>query len=146
MSTGLKIIQSALSKIGAHSIVKPANPESIENGRTTLNSYISRLQDDGIEFGAVAIETAGDELSEPQGVTNAIEDNLAILLQPDHPGTQISQQLKINANIGSQYMKRKYKTIVIPKKVVRETLPKGSGNKKSRFYDETYFDNGETIG
>ena len=146
MSTGLKIIQNALGRLGAHSVVNPANPESVENGRVALNSYISRLQDDNIYFGAVPLIDIGEELSEPQGVTNAIEDNLAILLQPQHPGTQISQQLRINANIGTQHMKRKYKTIEIPKKVVRETLPKGSGNKTSRFYDETFFDNGETIG
>ena len=145
MSTGLKIIQGALSKIGAHSVVKPANPESIENGRTALNSYISSLQDEAIDFGAVSLQTAGDDLSEPQGVTNYVEDNLAIILQPQHPGTQITNDLRINANRGTYYMRRKYKTITIPKQVVRNTLPKGSGNQRNR-YDDTFFDEGETIG
>lgn len=146
MSTGLKVVQGALSRLGAHSVAKQANPESIENGRVALNGYISQLQDDGIEFGAVPLEAVGDELSEPQGLTNVIEDNLAILLQPDHPGTQISARLQINANNGLHYMKRKYKTITIPKQVVRETLPKGAGNQGNRFHDDTFFDNGETIG
>lgn len=146
MSTGLKIIQSALSKIGAHTVAKPASPESISNGLNKLNSYISQLQDDGIAFGAVPLNAAGGDLSEPQGLTNVIEDNLAILLQPDHPGTQISPRLQVNANIGLNYMKRKYKVITIPKQVVRETLPKGSGNQRNRYYEDTFFDNGETIG
>lgn len=145
MSTGTKIIQSALQKLGAHSPIKPAHPESIENGRIKLNSYIAQLQDDNIEFGAVPLEAPGSDLSEPLGLTNAIEDNLAILLQPDHPGTQISNQLKVNATIGTKYMIRKYKNIVIPKQVVRSTLPKGAGNKTS-YYREEFFDNGDTIG
>jgi hypothetical protein len=129
MSTGLKIIRGALSRLGAHTVVKPANPESVENGRIVLNSYISQLQDDSIDFGAVPLDAVGDELSEPQGVTNALMDNLAILLQPDHPGTQISQQLKANANIGYNHIVRKYQTITIPKPVVRETMPLGQGNR-----------------
>ena len=129
MSTGLKIIRGALSRLGAHTVVKPANAESVENGRIVLNSYISQLQDDNIDFGAVPLDAVGDELSEPQGMTNVLEDNLAILLQPSHPGTQISQQLKINANIGYNYMVRKYQEIVIPAPVVRDTMPLGQGNK-----------------
>jgi hypothetical protein len=147
MSTGTKIIQNALSKIGAHSIVKPDNAESIENGRIKLNSYISQLQDDDIEFGAMPLEAAGDELSEPQGLTNVIEDNLAILLQPDHPGTQISSQLKINANIGTNYMVRKYQTIVIPNPVVRDTMPLGQGNKPHLgVFGGVFAKKGQTLG
>lgn len=146
MSTGLKIVQNALSKIGAHSVPKPANPESLENGRIALNSYISQLQDDDIEFGAVALNAIGDELSEPQGLTNVIEDNLAIILQPQHPGTQISPRLQANANIGYNYMVRKYQTITIPKPVVRDTMPLGQGNKSSDHLNRVFAKEGTTLG
>jgi len=138
MSTGTKIIQSALSKIGAHSAAKPANPESIENVLNKLNSYISRLRDDKIDFGASALAASSSELSEPMGLTSVIEDNLAILLQPDHPGTQISQQLKINANIGHNYMVRKYRTISIPKPIRRDTMPLGHGNGYINNFDRIF--------
>ena len=145
MSTGTKVIQAALQKLGAHSPVKPAHPESIENGRVKLNSYIAQLQDDGIEFGSVPLEAPGSDLSEPLGLTNVIEDNLAILLQPDHPGTQISNQLSVNAKKGYSYMKRKYKVTTIPKPVVRDTLPRGAGALTD--YDGSiYFNDGEAIG
>jgi len=78
MSTGTKIIQNALSHIGAHSIIRPASPESVEIGKDVLNSMIARWADDGIEFGAVPIEDLGDELSEPVGLTNTVTFNLAI--------------------------------------------------------------------
>lgn len=146
MSTGTQIIQNALSKIGAHSIVKPANPESMENGRKALNSYISKLQDDNILFGAVPLVAIGSELSEPQGLTNIIEDNLAIILQPQHHGSQISSQLQINANVGYNYMVRKYQTVTIPKPVVRHTMPLGQGNKTHDRLGRTFAAKDSTIG
>ena len=145
MSTGTKIVQSALQKIGAHTAVKQANPTSLENGRNKLNSYIADLQDQDIEFGAVPIEALGDELSEPLGLTNAIEDNLAILLQPDHPGSEISGQLRVNAAVGFNKMKGRYKTRTIPKQVVRSTLPKGAGNRGFNQSD-AFFNEGDTLG
>lgn len=146
MSTGTKIVQSALQKIGAHTKLKPANPTSLENGKDRLNSFIADLYDENIDFGAVPLNAIGDELSEPMGITNAIEDNLAILLQPDHPGSEISPRLNANAVVGMAKIKRRYKKTVIPKQVVRETLPKGQGNRTRSFNDPEYFAKGETVG
>jgi hypothetical protein len=146
MSTGTYIVTRALQKIGAHTKMKPANPDSLENGMMVLNSYISSLQDDDIDTGAVPLDAIGDELSEPQGITNHIVNNLAMELEPDHPGAQISPQLRVNAAKGAAMIRRKYKITIIPKQVVRETLAKGQGNKEFYYYDETYFAKGDTIG
>lgn len=149
MSTGTKIVQAALQKIGAHTVMKPANPESLANGKDKLNSFIAMLQDDDIDSGAVPLNAIGDELSEPLGITNAIEDNLAIALQPDHPGSQISPRLYANAIIGMAMIRRKYKAIVIPQQVARETFPKGAGNEikeSDGYYNDTFFFKGEKIG
>ena len=146
MSTGTKIVQGALSRIGAHSIVRPANPESLEVGRDALNSLHAGWQDNGIEFGGVPIEAIGDDFSEPLGLTNTIMDNLAIQLQPLFPGTQISQDLRINANKSYQKLLAKCQAITIPKPIVRETLPKGQGNTDNSYYDETFFSEGDTVG
>lgn len=143
MSTGTKIVQGALSRLGAHSPLKPAGPEAIEVGKDTLNSMHSSWQDDGIEFGAVPLEAVGDEFSEPMGLTNTIMDSLAILLQPQFPGTQISADLRINANKGYQDLLTKAQEIVIPKPIVRETLPIGAGNKSRH---RTFFKPGEDLG
>jgi len=147
MSTGTKIVQNALSDIGAHSIIKPASPESIEIGKDMLNSMIARWADDEIEFGAVPLEAAGDELSEPVGLTNTITFNLAIELHPLFPGSQISPALQVSANKTFQDMLTKSQTVVIPKQVVRETLPVGQGNKDRNIArDRTFFRAGETVG
>jgi hypothetical protein len=143
MSTGTKLVQGALSRLGAHSPLKPASPEAMEVGKDTLNSMYSSWQDDNIEFGAVPLQAVGDEFSEPMGLTNTVMDNLAILLQPQFPGTQISMDLRMNANKGYQDLLTKAQEITIPKQVVRETLPIGQGNKSRR---RTFFAPGEDIG
>jgi len=146
MSTGTKIVQAALQTLGAHSPIKPARPESIENGRDRLNSMMSDWYDEDIILGIRPLEAVGDELGEPVGTTNAIIDNLAVLLQPDHPGTQISAQLRINATKGYRKVKRRFRTTTIPNPVVRQTLPKGQGNKRFLTDSYIYFGSGDTLG
>jgi hypothetical protein len=145
MSTGTYIIQRALAKIGAHSKFKNANADSLENGRVVLNSYIAALQDDNTDTGAVPLKAITSQLSEPLGITNYIVDNLAILLEPDHEGAQVSPTLRANAIKGARMIRRKYRVTVIPKQVVRETLVKGQGN-NTHSTSHTYFEKGETIG
>lgn len=144
MTTGTKIIQGALQRIGAHTSLKPANPTSLENGMDKLNSYIAWLQDNDIDIGAVPLDAIGAELSEPLGATNIIIDNLAILLQPDHPGAEISEQLRISANKGANSLKNTYQTIEIPVPKARSTLPRGVGNFRRR--GRLFFTKGEEIG
>jgi hypothetical protein len=145
MSIGTYIVHRALAKIGAHSKLKTANSDSLENGRVVLNSYIAALQDDSMDTGAVPLSAITDDLSEPLGITNYIVDNLAILLEPDHPGAQVSPTLRANAVKGARMIRRKYRVTVIPKQVVRETLAKGQGN-NTYPTSRTYFEKGETIG
>lgn len=143
MSTGTKLVQGALSRLGAHSPIKPAGPEAIDVGKDALNSMYAKWQDDNIEFGAVPLDAVGDEFSEPMGLTNTVMDNLAIELQPLFPGAQISADLRINANKGYQDLLTKAQPITIPQQVVRETLPIGQGNKGRH---RTFFGPGEDIG
>lgn len=144
MSTGTAIIQSALSKIGVHSVVAPAVAEAITTAKETLNSFVAQLEDDGIITGMVPLETTGSELSEPLGIRNIIIDNLAILVLPYFPDKVASNDLQISARKGMNYLKSHYKTIVIPKPVARSTLPKGQGN--SYPYSDPFFRKGEEIG
>jgi hypothetical protein len=145
MSTGTKLIQNALKKLGVFSIVKPTNPEQLEDVKDSLNSMLARWQDDGIECGAVPLNAIGDDFSEPLGLTNVFEDNLAIEVQPYFESAKISTRLLTNANKGYQDMLTKYRSVTIPKLQARSTLPKGQGNRHHR-YDNTFFDAGEEIG
>ena len=147
MTTGTKIIHGALSRIGAHSPVRPAGPESMEVSKDILNSMIAMYQDDNIDIGAVPLETEGNELSEPLGLTNMIMENLALKLQPLFPGAQISPELMKSAKIGYQDMIIKYQVITIPQPQTRETLPVGQGNKPHRHgVNGTFFKDGADIG
>jgi hypothetical protein len=145
MSTGTKIVQNALKQLGVYSPVKPTNSESLEDVKDLLNSLRSRWEDDGIKTGAVPLNAIGDEFSEPQGLTNTFVFNLAIEAQPLFPNSNISPELRLNANKTFKDMLHKYQSIDIPTPKARSTLPKGMGNKRYFYDTETFFDAGEEI-
>ena len=116
MTVGTEIIQDALESIGAHSVISPASPDSISTGMKWLNGMIAGWQDNGINMGCVPLKTPGSELSEPLGAKNAIISNLAVLLHPKFPGSQVSPQLKVDASKGYNSIVKHYKTITIPKR------------------------------
>ena len=151
MSSGTKIIQSALERIGAHSVVSPANPESIQTGKDTLNGMLAMWWDNGIITGAVPLSEPGDELSEPMGAMNGIINNLSIELAPLFPSAQISTELRSNALKQYKEIVRRWKQVEIPKPVARETLPLGQGNRRrygvgNSYYQNPFFLNGSEIG
>jgi hypothetical protein len=148
MSIGTSVIQNGLQHLKAHSVVSPANPESISLGADVLNSMIAEWQDLGIDMGVVPLSVPGDELSEPLGARNGIEFNLAIYMQPSFPGTQISPQLRANASKTLAQIKRTWRVTKIPKPQTRSTLPKGAGNSRycDQHNDSVFFDAGDEIG
>ena len=146
MTTGTKIVKGALSRIGAHSVIAPANPESINEAKDILNSMLAEWYDSGIDMSTVPLNAVGDDLSEPLGARNAIIDNLAILCKPLFEGAVISPELSANALKGLSQIKRTWKPIVIPKAQVRDTLPKGQGNRGHGWYSDAYFKKGDELG
>jgi len=133
VSSGTFIIQSAYQRIGAHSVAAPANPESIESGMFILNSMINLWLSQNIVMGTVPLDAPGDELGEPADATNAIIDNLALMMSPDFDNGRniVSPQLKINATLGKSLIRNLYQQIDIPDKVVSSTLPIGQGARHS---------------
>jgi len=146
MSAGTYIIQKALQKLGAHSVVSQANPEDIQNGKEVLNGLIAEWQDDNIDMGCVPLKEPGSELSEPLGARNHIINILSIKMAPDFEEAKISDTLKAEAAKGLTYIKRKWRVKSIPKAQARSTLPKGQGNKTYGWLGQTYFEEGEEIG
>lgn len=130
MSSGTEIIQAALMRIGAHSLVAPAPPESIIVGRDTLNSMLMLWLSQDIDLGIAPLDAPGDKLDEPLDTRQGIIDNLAIMLAPnfDNGKTVVSQTLVFNARIGFITIKSLYENLTIPDKVLSSTLPRGAGN------------------
>lgn len=129
MSSGTAIIQTALQKIGAYSVVSPPQPESITLARDALNSMLALWLKKGIDLGVNVIAAAGDELGEPLDARNAIIDNLAPEIAPFFGGSVVSNDLSIQARTGYNDIARLYRVIEIPEKVVSSTMPMGAGNK-----------------
>ena len=130
MSSGTFIIESALKRIGAASVVQPAAPETIVEGRDVLKSMLQLWKTQGIELGFVPLDAPGDELGEPLDARNAIIDNLALMLAPDFDNGRgnVSEQLKNNARNGYAWIKQTYRKLEVPKKGVSSTTPRGIGN------------------
>ena len=147
MSTGTAIIERALQKIGAHSIVQPSNPEDIVIGMNALNSMLETWLTQGIDIGVTPLDVPGDELNEPTDTQNGIINNLAIELAPDFDNGKlvVSADLRRNAKTGFQSIKNLYQKVTIPKKVVSSTLPVGAGNSRG-INRRVFFPEGGTLG
>ncbi len=130
MSSGTFIITSALKRIGAASIVQPADPETIVEGRDVLKSMIQLWLSWGIILGTAPLDAPGDEFGEPLDARNAIIDNLALMLAPDFDNGRgnVSEQLKANARNGLAQVKQLYRRLVVPPRQISSTTPRGQGN------------------
>lgn len=147
MSSGTSIIQDSLEEIGAHSILAPANPEAIEKGRVKLNSMLQLWLSRGIRLGHTPLDAAGDELSEPGDSRNAIVANLALELAPsfDNGRNVVSQALLNNARNTFDEIKKIYRVIEIPVKVISSTTPLGAGFRHT-FNQRIFKGKGGTVG
>ena len=147
MTTGTKIIERALQKIGAHSVVSPANPESTALGLENLNSMMELWLSKGIDVGAVPLEAAGDNLNESPDTTSGIISNLAIRIASDFDnGKDIVTQALIASAFSDFYAIRGlYQRLSIPEKIVSSSLPVGEGNMRG-VYRTVFFPRRSRIG
>lgn len=130
MSSGTELIHAALKRIGAYSVVSPADPETIDTARNTLNSMLEGWRSKGIDMGTVPINAPGDEVGEPLDVRQAIIDNLAILLAPNKSSGKpvVSPELRAAASNGMRSIRVLYQKINVPNKKVSSTMPMGAGS------------------
>lgn len=144
MSSGTFIIRSALKRIGAASIVQPAAPETITEGRAILKSMLQLWLSWGIQIKFAPLDEPGDELGEPLDTRNAIIDNLALMLAPDFDNGRgnVSEQLKNNARAGLSQVKQIYRPLTAPNKGATSTTPRGIGNING-VNSRVFFDEGE---
>lgn len=147
MSTGTALIEHALKQIGAHSIIAPADPESIVLGMGTLNSMLQAWLTNNIDLGVAVIDAPGDEVGEPLDARQGIIDNLSVALVPlfASQNVRVTPELKANARNGFNAIKAAYQVPTIPDKTVSSTLPRGQGNTHGRFMDNVYSGSGATL-
>lgn len=142
MSTGTEVIERALQRIGAHSKVQPAAPETIIEGMLTLNSMLQLWISWGVDIQIIPIDDPGQDISESIDVKNALIDNLAIALAPnfDNGEVIVSATLAANARRGITQIRTLYRKYKVPKRRPSSTLPKGVGNSKGSFQRHVFFE------
>ena len=150
MSTGTETVQDALRLIGAHSEISPAPSESLDVGFRSLVSMVEMWLSEGIELGIIPPEKIADDLNEPPDARLAIRSSLALLLAPNYGNGKptVSADLAKMQRLQYGKVKRKYRAIEIPGKVVSSTLPVGAGNDQGYGYGsrrQTYFQKGDKL-
>lgn len=147
MSTGTTLVKNALEQISAHSLIRPAHPESIEGGFNTLNSMLQLWLDQNIDLGIVPTTSPGEEVGEPVSTRQVIIDNLAVLLAPNREGGKevVGATLRRNADNGFNMIRNLYQVFTIPKKVLSSTTPRGAGNTNRDGHGRLFFSEGTTL-
>lgn len=145
MTTGTVIIERALEKIGVHSIVAPATPDTIILGKEELNDMLEMWLSDGIQIGFTPLDVPADNLNEANGTKSAIINNLAINLAPsfDNGKSIVSADLKALASSGFRKVQTKFRKFTIPPMVPSSTLPRGQGNTNDFFRQPFFGQNAE---
>lgn len=135
MTTALKIIQRAFSKIGVLAAETPLTSAELDDGLEELNDIISEWTATGILTGISPTYDADTDLQEDRTVRSALINELAPRLCAEY-GVQISQAMaqsafrSFNAMVASNWnLDPEYP----------DTLPTGSGN-CSEWFDDIFFD------
>ena len=147
MTTGTDIIKNALKEIGAHSVVSPAAPESIEDGRKKLNSMLEMWLTRSIVIAFSPLEAAGDDLNEPADCYNGIVENLAIECASlfSNGKVIVTPDLRANAKRNFNNIKSLYGCVTVPNKVLSSTTPTGAGNSQNNTYSRTFWKQGAGV-
>ncbi len=143
MSSGTHIIHEALKMLTAHSLLAPADNETMTSAMKRLNGIGQRWLSEGINIGITKLEVPGDEFNEPDDATNAIIDNLALELSPGFKDS-VPSGLRSNAHVGKNMVEDLYKEIVINPRKPSRLLLKGSGNRQG-YNNEVFFGPDSTI-
>lgn len=149
MSSGTDIITKAFKRIGVFTVFNTPPPEAISDGMDRLNGMLDRWRTKFIDLPFVNLDVPGGQLQEPVDTTNAIIDNLAVELAPDYDSTQtgiISAQLKINARVGFNDLKRAYRCQGIAQFTLSSTTPVGQGNVDGLFNRRVFWGTDRTKG
>lgn len=131
MSTGTTIITKAYKRIGAYTVFNIPPNEAIIEGTEALNGMLDRWRSKYIDLPFANLDKPTAELAEPVDATEAIIDNLAIQLSSSYSSgnlTVVSRELRTNARVGFNDLKRAYRCQPIPRFKLSSTTPVGQGN------------------
>ena len=149
MSTGTDIITKAYKRTGTYTVFNIPPDEAIVEGMEALNGMLDRWRSKFIDLPFVNLDVPGGELAEPVDATEAIIDNLAIQLASNYSGgslSVVSAELKANARVGLNDLKRAYRCQAIPNFTLSSTTPTGQGNVDGLFNRRVFWGTGRPKG
>lgn len=149
MSTGTFIITKAYARIGVYTVFNTPPPEAIIDGMTAMNGMLDRWRSKFIDLPFVNLDVPGGQLDEPVDATEAIIDNLAIQLSSSYSSGSlnlVSQELRTNARVGFNDLKKAYRCQPIPSFTLSSTTPVGQGNGDGLFNRRVFWGTDRTKG
>ena len=126
MTTAAKVIEGALTHIGAHSPIRQAGPEVLQTAFDQLVYVLQEWEGEDFDIGATIPTAPGDELSEFPGAANALEHYLAISVAPKLQ-KPISRDLSNRTNQVVRLARERWQHLVPDRRPSRRYI--GQGNK-----------------
>ena len=136
MTTVSQLAQASLRRVLVQGSEADLEPDEYVDFIFALNNFMAQLEIDGMCLGYSPVTDITDELNVPDGVINALIDNLAIAIAPDYAGT-VSPELAAAAQKG-EILLRKI-SVVTKRTKMPSGLPKGSGNASGPFRSDRFF-------
>lgn len=143
MSTARDIVAGAMEICGAHSPVKPGSPENFQRMFKVLQSVLNIYTAQGVAMGITLPNAIGDQLNEPDSVTEALKTIVAVQGAPSiRKSTSITPEIKKLAKAYRQSLRTQFAPQ--PGQQFPDTLPVGSGN-PSRPIGPTFYPDEDTL-
>lgn len=129
MSVAVDLVKRSLGLIGAHSVVKPAVVELLNEGREVLNEMLAEWEEEKINMGTVTADDLTTDIAEPAGATHAIKYNLAVRMS-EPARAPVSDKVQLEALESYERLKKRYKAKDepnVPDATLSRHLPMGQG-------------------
>ena len=136
MTTMLEVVQDALEDLGVKTAEIALTSDELQSGIRRVNDMLMEWSDLGLTPGYTESINGDDVLNVDRNAISAIKSNAALRLAPSF-NKPISQALAMLASETKQSLETS--SVFIGDVAFPDTLPIGSGNECSNFYDETRF-------
>ena len=135
MPTANEFIEDALNMIGVHASETAIEPYEMQIAIRTLNDFMSEIDESGIAFGFVPLQSETDEVRMRRGAVKAVKANLAGLLTVPFKKSITPGLAAVIKSSNASLLRM---TVKFGRVKVAGTLPRGSGN-KGQLLDEKFF-------
>jgi hypothetical protein len=132
MTEAVTLVKRSLFLIGAHSLVNPAPPETLNLGVDMLNEMLAEWLEEKVDLGTVEATEQTTDIQEPAGTINGITNNLAVRMGPA-TRTAVPDDVRLEAVESYERIRKRYEAKdepYVPDVTPSRLLPVGQGSSR----------------